>query len=555
MKMIADVTHEQLKNAIELIGLSGEWKYCGDYKQYRIHNGGLINWWEPGRSVTVQGSPNTAMKLQEVLGTAADRKAVSFALKPAEGMTPHLSRSILTRTKPEFELQPVEIMVDKKGIYGLGTVADYTCCDNCGVAGIQWRKGGSIILRPDRIDELEDVDELVASRSNSVLQPIPIHGPFARVREGRFRELVHSRIRERKGLTGHPLHQPERFDGDLKIWHGTHQASTKIINRLVRQVIEQAADPTAIKMARRFGLSSREPIYRRASRSHRFLQLLEVFPLLGFEIGVPLRSEDGGSVSPEWRQRAREAANLVEKGAKLKVVAQCMGTPMALRKIMPGVAHLVGPEVRSQHPDLVRFLPQTTKYMRLWLKAIRLVRQRKVPEMLEWTAKNAMGLGAKRYHALEQAIINVSDWVRASRNNERHIDRKFSPDMSLNTVRRLSDEWHKAVEVSGGPQYTLPAPWIPQARIGAYDIIPLTVSEQVREEGRKMHHCVGSYLDRVTDGECYIYSIRRDGERIATMEVMREAGVIGLGQICGPCNRPVPVEVRRVATRFIGGVR
>jgi hypothetical protein len=32
-----------------------------------------------------------------------------------------------------------------------------------------------------------------------------------------------------------------------------------------------------------------------------------------------------------------------------------------------------------------------------------------------------------------------------------------------------------------------------------------------------MHHCVGTYGDQVQRGDLYIYSIRRNGERAATL--------------------------------------
>ena len=38
--------------------------------------------------------------------------------------------------------------------------------------------------------------------------------------------------------------------------------------------------------------------------------------------------------------------------------------------------------------------------------------------------------------------------------------RRFSPDMSLETVLRLSDEWHEAVANDlSGPQFDFPEPW------------------------------------------------------------------------------------------------
>ena len=52
-----------------------------------------------------------------------------------------------------------------------------------------------------------------------------------------------------------------------------------LVNRLIGQLIEEAADRDAIRAARRFTLRYREDIYRAAASHHRVLQLAETFPL------------------------------------------------------------------------------------------------------------------------------------------------------------------------------------------------------------------------------------------------------------------------------------
>jgi hypothetical protein len=44
-------------------------------------------------------------------------------------------------------------------------------------------------------------------------------------------------------------------------------------------------------------------------------------------------------------------------------------------------------------------------------------------------------------------------------------------------------------------------------------------------------------------GYCYIYSIRRDGERVATVEITRAGDRVRLEQIRGPCNARVHEKI------------
>lgn len=67
--------------------------------------------------------------------------------------------------------------------------------------------------------------------------------------------------------------------------------------------------------------------------------------------------------------------------------------------------------------------------------------------------------------------------------------------------------------------------------------IALRSGKSLYEDGRSMHHCVGSYSSDVITGKSRIYSIRRGEKRIATMEIaLRGQSAWSLKQVCGPCN-------------------
>ena len=63
-------------------------------------------------------------------------------------------------------------------------------------------------------------------------------------------------------------------------------------------------------------------------------------------------------------------------------------------------------------------------------------------------------------------------------------------------------------------------------------------------EGRKMRHCVSMYASRVKTGQCSIWSLRRNGARVLTVEVRNRARDIV--QIRGHCNRRATDEERTV---------
>jgi len=271
---------------------------------------------------------------------------------------------------------------------------------------------------------------------------------------------------------------------------------------------------------------------------------------------------------------------MVRAGAPLNHIAAVMGVPMALRKIKPGAADVGLDLVKTfgDAPHLIHgFIPTTTPAMKVWLLAVRYVSKLGGP-LVGWTAKNAMQLGRTSQEVLGP-LSNILDWVRASyaasvpehvlralqvpANTDlggQFITRPFSPSMSLRTVDRLSDEWHEAVannmgETGGSTGPAFPPPWVKGAKINGYEIVPIESAPDLYLEGKKMHHCVGTYAWRVTSGEAFIYSIRENGQRVATIMLVAENGNPKIGGASGVSNADVPKDIITTVRRWLRGQR
>lgn len=75
--------------------------------------------------------------------------------------------------------------------------------------------------------------------------------------------------------------------------------------------------------------------------------------------------------------------------------------------------------------------------------------------------------------------------------------------------------------------------------------VSLNTQSLLREEGAAMRHCVSSYASRCREGASRIFSIRRNGDRVATLELARagggsgDSGVWSPVQLRGNCNAAV----------------
>jgi PcfJ-like protein len=462
----------------------------------------------------------------------------------------------------------VDLLRDGRGIYGIGVAIDRR--ELAIACGRDTWGPPDLILRSDMLAVPKPPDLFKAA-----LQKITggfRHGMFSHCIEEHLRKLIHYRMLHTAGLPwppDGPLSPVRYWSTDAKqqarnrkIYHGLRRGSLAIINKLIGAATEAAAEPDALKVARRFPFDDRYRVYCAAARSTRARQLCETFPALACEIycdgrvvGLKpdvdedhVRSFENFVVHEEARARQRaEAIKLVERGARLRDIAALMGLPMALRRVKPGAVRCIS----RQSIELLAYMPDSLPQMRFWLRVVGRVGYVS-GDFAEWATKNAMQIPGGSVNERFSLLSDLADWVRASHNVDRFVVRPFSPDMSLRTVTKLSADWHEAIANSmDGPQYSFPQPWLPATRLNGYEIVPITNSAELYREGDAMHNCVGTYAGDVMVGKSYIYSVREDDKRMATVQVVRAGDRPALAQIRGPCNAPAPKEIVAAVRRWL----
>jgi hypothetical protein len=494
--------------------------------------------------------------------------------------------------------KPVELLRDQRGIYGVGEVGvldDKTTSYGPWGPDDPWRPD-LLILRPDRFDE--------STARQAVLQKITggfRHGMFSRTPEEQLRQIIHHEALKRAGLPWPPpdsFHErwwskDEKQQGrNRAIYHGLRRLSLHVINTLIDQAIAASADADALMIARRFAFKHRENIYRAAACSRRALQLAAAFPMLALTIYSnhivrPQRWPRGGdwiwqdpqhyrAAYHEYEAARKSAADLVERGVRLRDVAALLDVPMPLRQIKPGVAHLAGDFI-CRNPKLLAFMPATTARARTWLSVVEWEGGRfdgHGDDFAGWVARHVAEMPGRGRNEVRAFVGDIADWVRAGlpanpprdytqsrlqtdllpeRPGQRFVVRAFTPSMSLNTVTKLSADWHEAVASHmDGPDLAFPPPWFPAATIGDYQIVPIETADELYREGHSMRHCIGTYSDEVRSGRQYIYSIHRSGAQVATVALVRNGQTASLGEIRGPCNALPPSEIIAAMRRWLG---
>ena len=444
----------------------------------------------------------------------------------------------------------VEKLTDADGVYGYAILGD-------------GRLPKPVILRPDRIVP----GGRKASYDAPMLQQIPPtfqikygHGSTEQQMAG---ELASSFMNTTRFIRPWDEEWGENFNArnaQRRHYFAALARSRRIVNKIVRETIAETTDPDILRLTRRFPWEHRYGVYRYISSSQRAAQLAETFPLLAYTLG------ECGVLNSEEEVAGEEARRLVEAGRRLRDVTACSDIPMSWRNVQPGAVHLVNRGVG----DGIRHMPKTTRAQIIWWSLVNKARRGGGQKTFEWTCRNATKFGTDRRAAWAD-FANLLDWMNAcdpgptplwrdweNADDKKHfLGRVLSPDMSLTTVRQLSDDWHYAVSMADHKSNAVfPDPWVPAGNVLGYEFVPITSPSDLFFEGRVMHNCIASYVERIVDRELYVYGVRENGKPVATLAIatsLRDGGGLTpcISQIAGPCNAPVPREMERAARRWL----
>ena len=95
--------------------------------------------------------------------------------------------------------------------------------------------------------------------------------------------------------------------------------------------------------------------------------------------------------------------------------------------------------------------------------------------------------------------------------------------------------------------------WVQPATVDEYEFVPLRSFADLTEEGRAMRNCVQTYGSKLTHNYSRLWSIRKHGQRIATLELARFGGdpLLGVSELRSPANTEASVEVAWAVRRWL----
>ncbi len=179
--------------------------------------------------------------------------------------------------------------------------------------------------------------------------------------------------------------------------------------------------------------------------------------------------------------------------------------------------------------------------------------------LLPWAAANI------RSDEARTSASDVADFAGYAARTQTTFDQGWTFAQALAASRRWHDELaiRPPLHEASCPDWRTPIDYAPlplAIQFDGFAFHALNTREALYEEGARMHHCVRLYSDKVASGASRIYSVRRDGKRVATLELVRTRRARAatpryeMTQLKGPHNAAPSVETAKATAAFIAAV-
>ena len=300
---------------------------------------------------------------------------------------------------------------------------------------------------------------------------------------------------------------------------------------------------------RRFPVRYRNAVKDVAGRHHRLADLARSFPALLFALAVPRPGFDPSHV-----------IDGVIAGASLRGLAQRAGLPVWSRKLMPEAFEQPECELPADElvgRQIVNHLPRSPKLAARWLHAVNHVTMWGTPAAAVWIAREIAN-DPKGVFDARLNLVALYVWFSAAPETSAGelVEKAWTSSMRFSTALRNARDWFEAIalraHLAGQP---IRDAWLASAVVDGFEFIPLCSESDIGDEAEAMQNCVRSLSWGVRQNRLRLWSVRRGGERVATLQLGRRYGdpLLQVVQLKGPKNATASAPVWWAARKWLHG--
>ncbi len=327
----------------------------------------------------------------------------------------------------------------------------------------------------------------------------------------------------------------------------TRTSLTPSESRKVRE--SEPLSQTLEAFVQRFAVPARREVRRLMRSSPRLADLAMVFPGAMYA----LATRQGPAAARQ------EAVALVEQGAPLRVVARVLDIPFWLRRLPPEAFQTAIPPLPSSELFARRIanrLPERNMDAAFWLATVAFSSRAAHEDFALWLAEQPVfaepGVPEKLF-----PVLAAYAWFSGVASSRAHqlIVVPWRPEIAFDTALCAAKSWLNRIRlVLQLYRGVITDTWLAPGTALGYTFVPLLDQDEILEEAHYMQNCADQYAERLSRDKCRLFSIRRNGTRVATLEIgphARETGVLAINQLKGRHNIPAAVDVWQAAHAWL----
>ena len=310
-----------------------------------------------------------------------------------------------------------------------------------------------------------------------------------------------------------------------------------------------ARDKSFERQLARFHPKRRAGVCALAERHVRLAELSESFPALLMALAWPRARFDPKPV----------IAGVIA-GSPLASLAAQADVPLWLRRMRPEM--LPGPLPRL--PDspflrhrIVNHFPTHRKRAAEWFRAVSFAGEWVNEEFALWCA-NVFAKRVQRGRADTLRLVGLWAWYSGRPNTPAatFMRTSFNPAMDYKAAATAAFKWRERIGLYLLLGFrSLEDMWLSPATVDGFEFVPLKDAASIDAEAEAMQHCLRTYAESLARNTTRFWSVRRDGARVATLELQRSGNerVPGLGQVRLVRNGDPSHQVWTAAHRWLRG--
>jgi hypothetical protein len=203
---------------------------------------------------------------------------------------------------------------------------------------------------------------------------------------------------------------------------------------------------------------------------------------------------------------------------------------------------------------IANHVPRSTKRAPVWLQAVADAASWGHEALAVWLARELVRDPRTKLDRLR--LISLFAWF-SSHAGTRGCDliaRRWDPDMRFATALDAAEDWRTRIElhinVGDAPIREM---WLPPARVCDFDFVPLRSAADLEQEATAMKNCVCDYGDSLAHNWSRLWSVRKDGGRVATLSIARgrRRPILEISQLKAAGNEDAGVELWLAARHWL----